>query len=239
MSGAINQTRLEERRHGTAWALWNFVAHPASFFGDRFRQKPNWPLALAAPALCAVLQFISSFLLTNKTLPIVRKFLAREHLQQIDMHLFGVLASTFASASYLVAFGTIVAAVVCFDVLLMDSGRLRRLAEFAGLSFFAQLPYCVLMVVVAYLWSPNPIGPALDTSPSEISAAIQQWRTEMFGWWLLSASRVIGYYALIWQVVLIGVFLNVVSRLKVWVAVLASASILGLFVLIQLVAARG
>jgi hypothetical protein len=228
----VNQTRLGGSR-GAAWA-WNFLVHPAIFFCGRLQQKPNWPLALTAPALCMVLQFVSGLMFSSKAQPIVQEFLAREHLQQTDMRMFGVLASIFAGASWAATCGTMIAAVVCFDVLFEDSGRLKRLAEFTALSFFAQLPFCVLIIVVAWFWSPEPIGLALDSSPGELAATIQQWKGEMFGWWPLAASRVIGYYALTWQVVLIGIFLKVVSRLKLWAVLFACAFILGLFVLIQL-----
>ncbi|MGH9741707.1 MAG: hypothetical protein ACRD51_05075, partial [Candidatus Acidiferrum sp.] len=118
MSTAAQSRAHNGKPPGIAREAWNFVAHPTAFFGARLQDKPNWAPALAAPILCAALQFASALLMSEKTQPIVRDLLIKQNMQAIDMHSFGVVAAVAASASYLVTCGMITLAVVCLDVLL-------------------------------------------------------------------------------------------------------------------------
>lgn len=216
-----------------AHEVWGFAVHPAVFFRTRLQKKPNWVLALSAPALCALLQLASALVLSEKAQPVLREFLVQENLAAADMHAFSTVAASAGFASYFLNYGMMALAVVCLDVLLKDSGRLPRLAEFTGLSFFLQLPYCVLMLIAAYLWVPDPVLLPTSTSPSEIRLAIQEWRQVMFSWPLFVASRTIAYYLLAWQAILLAICLKIVSGLSTRAVLLAGGLLLALSALVQ------
>jgi hypothetical protein len=184
------------------------------------------------------LQLVSSLLFSEKMLPLIQELLAKQQMGPSALRPIGIVSAVLASGSYFVTYGMAVVALVCLDVLLKDSGRAQRLVEMAGLCFFSQVPYCLLMVVVAYLWSPEPIWVPPGASVEELRITVQEYREAMFAWGPLVASRIIGYYSLIWLVGLMSVSLKVVSRLSGRAVVFAGTILLALFVFVQLMTSR-
>lgn len=154
-----------------------YVVSPLRFFEDRLQRRPNWVLALTAPTLCAGLQVVAA-------LP-------------------GDTVTLFSAVGYPIAYVLAALAVISLDVLFRDSGQRRRLAEFTGLCFFTQVPYCFLMIAAVYVGVPDaPLVPTM---------------------------QILSYYFAIWLVALLIVCLKVVSRLSTAQALVAATICLGVF----------
>ena len=136
--------------------MLNLVARPVCFFEARRRREPDWRTALAAPALCAWLQGMSAWIFSGKSRPVVETALAKIDLPLTGLpsgHLF-VAMSVLAYPMFL---GLLTLAVLAVDVLAKDTGQPARLTEFTALGFYTQVPYCLLMIVIAWVWAPEPI----------------------------------------------------------------------------------
>ena len=136
--------------------MLTLVSSPVRFFEARRRREPDWPTALAAPALCAWLQGMSAWIFSGKSRPIVDTALAR-----IDLPLTGLpsghLFVAMSVLAYPMFFGLLTLAVLAVDVLAKDTEQPARLTEFTALGFYTQVPYCLLMIVIAWVWAPEPI----------------------------------------------------------------------------------
>lgn len=213
--------------------MFNFLFHPKLFFESRLLRRPNWVLALASPAVCAVLQFVSLFIFSSK-MELVLDGLSRYlHLETVGVDEAMLITSLLGSASYIISFFFIGGAVICLDIILKDSRRSLRLLECVGLSFVSQVPYGVLMVVVAYFWSPPQMAMPVSASPRDIDAALLDYHRTIFSWAPLAASRPIAYYSVGWLMILVGIALKVVSGLSTRAVVLACTLFIALFVLIR------
>ncbi len=136
--------------------MLNLVWSPVCFFDARRCRDPVWGVALTAPALCAGLQGMSGWIFSGKTRPIVDAALARLDLPLTGLP-SGYLSVAMSILAYPMFFGLLTLAVLALDVLVKDSGQPERLTEFTALCFYTQVPYCLLMVAIAWVWVPEPI----------------------------------------------------------------------------------
>jgi hypothetical protein len=163
-----------------------FVFSPVRFFEQRLRQPPDWPLALLPLILCVAAQIVSARLVVGKLQPVIA--VLTEHVPASAAWAGSLegLSVILVPFGYGVSYAMAALALVCLDVMTGDSGRGDRLAEFAGLSFFALVPYAIVTVVIAIIWSPG--APAVGTAPSleEIRRAIESQQAAMAASPLLS-----------------------------------------------------
>jgi hypothetical protein len=187
---------------------------PVRFFDARRHCAPAWLPALAAPTLCAALQGVSVAIFSGKTRPLLEAALGR-----VDLPLTGLPAGPlFAAMSVLVypmVFGLLTLAVLALDVLVKDSGQPARLTEFTALSFYTQVPYCVLMVAIAWVWAPDPLRVPAGSSTMELLIQVQHYHTTMLSGPLLSTGRLLSYYSLFWLAAVLSIALKVVDRLSI------------------------
>ena len=136
--------------------MWNLVWNPVRFFEARRHRHADWLTALAAPALCAGLQAVSVSIFSGKTRPTLDTVLAR-----LDLPLTGLpsghLVVAMSALTYPMYFGLLTLAVLALDVLANDSGQPARLTELTALSFYTQVPYCLVMILIAWVWVPEPM----------------------------------------------------------------------------------
>ena len=82
-------------------------------------------------------------------------------LARLDLSLTGLpsphLFVAISALTYPAFFGLLTLAVLALDVLGKDAGQPTRLTEFTALSFYTQVPYCLLMILIAWVWVPDPI----------------------------------------------------------------------------------
>ena len=182
--------------------MLNLVWSPVCFFDARRYRAPDWGTALTAPALCAGLQGLSVSIFSGKTRPMVDAALARLDLPLRELpsgHLFVAMSIL----TYPMFFGLLTLAVLALDVLMKDSGQPARLTEFTALSFYTQVPYCLLMIVIAWVWAPEPIRLPAGPSTAEVLTAMERYRETMLSSPLLSTGRLLSYYSLLWLAVVL------------------------------------
>ena len=193
--------------------MWNLVWSPVRFFDARRRRHPGWVTALAAPSLCAGLQGVSVSIFSGKTRPMVDAALAR-----LDLPLTGLpsghLFVAMSVLTYPTFFGLLALGVLALDVLIKDSGQPARLTEFTALSFYTQVPYCLLMILIAWVWVPEPIRLPAGPSTAEVLTQMQRYRDTMLSGPLLSTGRLLSYYSLLWLAAMLSIALKVVTGLS-------------------------
>ena len=193
--------------------MWSLVWSPGCFFDARRRRPPHWGIALAAPALCAGLQSVSVSLFSAKTRPMVDAALAT-----LDLPLTGLpsehLLIAMSVLTYPMFFGLLTLAVLALDVLVKDSGQPAHLTEFTALSFYTQVPYCLLMILIAWVWVPEPVRLPSGSSAAELLTAAQRYRETMQSGALLSTGRLLSYYSLLWLAAVLSIALKAVAGLS-------------------------
>mgnify|MGYP001156504041 CR=1 FL=1 len=190
----------------------NLFWSPVRFFDARRRDRPDWATALTAPVLCAGLQTVSAAIFSDKTRPVVAAALAR-----LDLPLAGLptghMFVAMSVLTYPMYFGLLTLAVLALDVLTTDSGESARLTELTALSFYTQVPYCVIMILIAWVWVPEPLRLSTGSS-TDVLTAVYRYRDAMLSGPLLSTGRLLSYYSLLWLAAVLSVALTVVCRLS-------------------------
>lgn len=211
-----------------------FVFSPVQFFERRLQTEPDWLLAWSAPWLCAMLHLVAGVVVAAKTQPVVDAFTARVGVST-EIVPMGHLFAFFSVVGYPIAYGLAVVAVIVLDVLLRDSGRASRLAEFAGLCFFTHVPYTAFMVAAAWRWQPEVVRWPSGASTADLLIVMRQFGDAVIDDPLFATARLLSYYAALWLVCLLGVVLKVVSRVSTPAAVGAVGLLLALLLARQLI----
>ena len=193
--------------------MWTFVWSPVRFFEARRCRHVDWITALAAPALCAGLQGVSVSIFSGKTRPLLDTVLARLDLPYSGLP-SGQLLVAMSALSYPMYFALLTLAVLALDVLGNDSGQPARLTELTALSFYTQVPYCLLMILIAWVWVPEPMRLPSARSTTELLTEVQRYRETMWSGPLLSTGRLVSSYSMLWLVAVISTALKVVAGLS-------------------------
>ena len=193
--------------------MWTLVSSPVRFFDARRRRHPRWVTALAAPALCAGLQSVSMSIFSGKTRPMLDAALA-----SLDLPLTGLpsgpLFVAMSALTYPTFFALLTLGILALDVLVGDSGQAARLTEFTALGFYTQVPYCLLMIFIAWVWVPAPIQLPAGPATTELMAVVQRYLETVQSERLLSTGRLLSYYSLLWLAVVLSSALKVVAVLS-------------------------
>ena len=191
----------------------NLAWSPVRFFNARRRRHPDWGTALAAPALCAGLQIVATSMFSGKTRPLLDTALDRLDLPLTGLP-SGLLGVAISALSYPMFFGLLTLAVLALDVLVTDSGQPARLTEFTALSFYTQVPYCLLMILIAWIWVPEPVRLPVGPATAALPVVVQRYRDTILSGPLLSTGRLLSYYSLLWQAAVLSVAFKVVAGLS-------------------------
>ena len=204
----------------------NLAWSPARFFDARRRRHADWVTALAAPALCAGLQGVSVSIFSGKTRPMLDVALAN-----LDLPLTGLpsghLFVAMSALTYPMYSALLTLAVLALDVLANNSGQPARLTELTALSFYTQVPYCLLMILIAWVWVPEPMRLPSGRSTAELLTAVHGYRETMLSGRLLSTGRLLSYSSLFWLVGVLSVALKVVTGLSTRGTVVVAVVLLG------------
>jgi len=211
----------------------DFIFSPVTFFERRLRRPPNWPLALLPLGLCVIVQIASALLFVEKMQPVLAGFEGRSAYAAWATP-FQVFSVVLVAFGYAATYAMAALALVCLDVVTTDSRRGARLAEFVGLSFFTQVPYAIVTVLIAYFWSPAESGLGSGTSLEHVSQAVDRQHAAITASPLLSTGRLLSYYSTVWLVVLLSAALKAVTGLGTKAAWLAALFLLAVFVGIRL-----
>jgi hypothetical protein len=122
-----------------------------------------------------------------------------------------------------------VVAAVGIDILLADSGRGAKLAEFVGLCFVPQVLYCTVFLLLVWLWLPGPSDLADTTLVGAVQGPLQNYAAVVTRQAPFVAIQWFSYCVWLWTAFLVGLCIKVVagvdaSKIAVAFAVVASVS---------------
>lgn len=202
-------------------SMWAFVWSPVRFFEARAETQPDWVLAGVAPVLCGVLQVTAVVILAGKVQEVLAT--ALPHLDAARALAPPLSASALTTvAGYPVAFGFSAMALICLDVLLVDSRKAPQLAACAAYTFYTQVPASVLLIAAACLWSPTPL--ILDGAfpLADLRHVARDYREGVRSAPLFAIAESVAELSLLWFAALLGVALRVVSGVSVRAATLSA-----------------
>jgi len=201
-----------------------FIWSPVRFFESRLAGPPRWLPALSAPLLCGVLDMSAVLILGAKNAAAAGPVLASGGVG-VQALRAAHFASVLTLIGYPVHFALMALILTSADVLFKDSGRQHRLAEFAGLAFFAFVPGCLFMLGAAVVWAPEPVQTPAGSAFLDFQAAAARFADAMKADPWLSTARVVYLSCLGWCVALMGAALTVASGFGRRAACLASVLI--------------
>jgi hypothetical protein len=134
--------------------LSSLVHRPVVFFKDRAVRPPSWGLAVGGPALCTCLILTSQLLFLSTTAPPLTAALARAGVPApfvvSSQYLGLVAAASVCAMTWLVASAVLMA----WDVLFTGAENVARVPEMAGLAFYSQVPWLLVVIIVAVYYQP-------------------------------------------------------------------------------------
>jgi len=111
--------------------MWRLVWSPVEYFGLMVSGQPRLMVACVPPVLCGVLEWCAAAIMADKTAPVIADLASR--LGVVATGIPGAQLSVATTVTgYPIAFGLAVVALVCIDVLAIDSGRAARLGRDRG-----------------------------------------------------------------------------------------------------------
>ncbi len=187
---------------------------PVRFFETRRAGGLHWLVAAGPLVLCAVLQSVSGSMTLAKMLPEIERVMA---LVETPFAEFPVqeLAVVGGLLGYPMFYGVMLLAVLAIDILASGSGQPRLLAKFTAVSFYTQVPWCVVMIAIAWYWTPEPMRLPVGASEAEILQAAGRYQLSIQSEPLLSTGRLLGHFSSLWLSAMLAIALKVVGSLSV------------------------
>ena len=187
---------------------------PVRFFETCRADGLHWLSAAGALALCAVLQAVSGSLTSAKMLPEMQRILALTETPFADFPAQG-LAVVGGLLGYPMFYGVMLLAVLAIDILASGSQQPRLLAKFTAVSFYTQVPWCIVMIAIVWHWTPEPIRLPVGASNADIMEAAAGYGRSLQSDPLLSTGRLLGHYSNLWLSAMLAIALKVVGSLSV------------------------
>lgn len=195
---------------------------PVRFFETRCADGMHWLAAAGALVLCAVLQAVSSSMTLVKMLPEMERVMALVETPFDEFPLHG-LAVVGGLLGYPMFYGVMLLAVLALDIVAAGSQQPRLLAKFTAVSFYTQVPWCIVMIVIAWLWTPEPMRVPVGASDTELLEALGRYQRGIQSEPLLSTGRLLGHYSSLWLSAVLAIALKVVGSLSVRATFLVGA----------------
>ncbi len=186
---------------------------PVRFFETCRTGGLHWLAAAGAPALCAVLQAVSGSLTAAKMLPEIERVMALIETPFADFPAHG-LAVVGGFLGYPMFYGVLLLAVLAIDILASGSEQPRLLAKFTAVSFYTQVPWCIVMIAIVWHWTPEPIRVPVGASNADILEAAAGYQRNLQSEPLLSTGRLLGHYSNLWLSATLAIALKVVGSLS-------------------------
>ena len=193
---------------------------PVRFFETHRAGNLHWLAAAGAPVLCGVLQAVSGSMTLAKTLPEVEKVMALVETPFVDFPAQG-LAVVGGLLGYPMFYGVMLLAVLAIDILVSGSEQPRLLAKLTAVSFYTQVPWCIVMIAIAWHWTPEPMRLPVGASDTDILEAAARYQRGIQSESLMSTGRLLGHYSNLWLSAVLAVALKVVGSLSVRATVAA------------------
>ena len=187
---------------------------PVRFFETCRADGLHWLAAAGAPALCAALQAVSGSLTAAKMLPEIERVMALVETPFADFPAQS-LAVVGGLLGYPMFYGVMLLAVLAIDILASGSRQPRLLAKFTAVSFYTQVPWCIVMIAIAWHWTPEPIRLPVGASNADIMEAAAGYQRSLQSDPLLSTGQLLGHYSSLWLSAMLAIALKVVGSLSV------------------------
>lgn len=187
---------------------------PVRFFETRRAEGLHWLAAAAAPALCAVLQAVSGSMTAAKILPEVERIMALVETPFADFPAQS-LAVVGGLLGFPMFYGVMLLAVLALDIVASGSEQPRLLAKFTAVSFYTQVPWCIVMIAIVWQWTPEPIRLPVGASNTDILEAVAGYQRGIQSEPLMSTGRLLGHYSNLWLSAVLAIALKVVGSLSV------------------------
>ncbi len=197
---------------------------PIRFFETRRTDGLHWLAAAAAPALCAVLQAVSGSLTTAKVLPEMQRIMALVETPFADFPAQG-LAIVGGLLGYPMFYGVMLLAVLALDVVAAGSQQPRLLAKFTAMSFYTQVPWCLVMIAIVWYWTPEPVRVPVGATEAEILEAAARYQRDIQSEPAMATGRLLGHYSNLWLSAVLAIALKVVGSLSVRTTVAVGAAL--------------
>ena len=190
--------------------LWS----PVRFFETRRANGLHWLTAAGAPALCAGLQAVNGSIASAKMLPAMEDAIA---LIDVPFAEFPLQSIAFVAGllGYPMFFGVMFLAVLALDIMASGSEQPRLLARFTAVSFYTQVPWCIVMIAIAWHWTPEPLRLPVGASEAETLEAMTRYQVAVRSGPLMSTGQLLGHYSQLWLSAVLAIALKVVGSLSV------------------------
>jgi hypothetical protein len=159
----------------------SLVYRPVVFFQDRAVRPPSWALAAGGPALCTCLILTSQVWFLSTTAPPLTAALVRAGVPAAfvvsSQYLGLVAAASVCATTWLVASAVLMA----WDALFTGTEDVARVLEMAGLAFYSQVPWLLVVIVVAWSYQPPfpDAGSGLIPEPERLLRLLQSDETRL------------------------------------------------------------
>jgi len=203
----------------------DYVFRPTVFFREQLCGAPDWWAAAAAPILCSCLIGISATVLGHRARP-AQIDLLRYLDVPMEMLPPSLLMTIATMLGYPAWFGMALLALLSMNVLYKDAAPPARLAEFAGLCFLTQIPFCLVMIAVALDYRPAPFLPPSESSRAAALAAFVDGQLASTG---LSGARMLSHASALWLAGQLTMALTVAGELSPRAAVVSALFLASLF----------
>ena len=198
--------------------LWS----PVRFFETRRADGLHWLAAAGGPVLCAVLQSVSGSMTAAKLLPELQKAMAIIETPFAEFPAQG-MAVVGGLLGYPMFYGVMLLAMLAIDILASRSEQPRLLAKFTAVSFYTQAPWCIVMIAIAWHWTPEPIRLPVGASEAEVLEAMTRYQAAVRSGPLMSTGQLLGHYSNLWLSAVLAIALKVVGSLSIRATVAAGA----------------
>ena len=198
--------------------LWS----PVRFFETRRADGLHWLAAAGAPALCAVLQTVAGSITSAKILPELENAIALLDIPFPALPLRS-MAVVGGLMGYPMFFGVMLLAVLALDVVARGSEQPRLLAKFTAVGFYTQVPWCIVMMAIAWHWTPEPLRLPVGASETEILEGMTRYQATVRSGPLMSTGQLLGHYSQLWLSAVLAIALKVVGSLSVRATVAVGA----------------
>lgn len=213
-------------------SLLRILDSPLRFYRARMEMQPRWRLAFLPVFAVAAFQVAAGGTLSFRMRYHVNAALAQMGVDSgpLSTDIFAAVVLVAGAAAYLGISGAMALAMVVLDLLFAQSGRARRLVEFAGYSFVSQVPLAVAGLGLAIGVTPEPLRLPPDATLVEFPNIVRDYQENVAGDTVQAVMQMIGVYFGLWLAALQAAALRVVSGFSVGGAWAAGILLAALFV---------
>ena len=190
--------------------LWS----PVRFFETRRANGLHWLTAAGAPALCAGLQAVTGSITSARILPAMEDAIAVIDVPFAEFPLQSI-AFVAGLLGYPMFFGVMFLAVLALDIVASGSEQPRLLAKFTAVGFYTQVPWCIVMIAIAWHWTPEPLRLPVGVSQAEIMEQMTRYQVTVRSGPLMSTGQLLGHFSQLWLSAVLAIALKVVGSLSV------------------------